>query len=228
MGITHISWRYDSAGRRHGCNLASIFHIVFCMGCVCELLHNFLYDIEYRICGHTEASSSTCSSKASPFHKLFLCLLFRICISPKHLPYTGNFHNDTFSGICAYSPFPFRKHYHILEQLCHKRLVVSRKFFRMDMAEVDCKWLGIFCTNPCDSFIHMCVCRNSAFLDRSIRKDDLLVSMNLCEDSIRYCNCVDHKSVVFCKCCHISKFICGCGLCNTQFSSLLMHKGSFG
>jgi hypothetical protein len=216
-----------NVGRNSGHNLVFASRIISCMEFAYEPNRSFPCGIEFHTCGHMEASLSTCSNKGPLFHKQSWFLLFHICIWQTRLPCTGNFHNDTFSYTCVHNPFLSHKHYRTQEQLCHKQLVVSRKSFRMDKVEVDCKWLDIFCTIPCGSSLRKYVYHNSAFLDRLIHKGDLMALMSFCVDSIQYCNCAGRKSVFFCRCYRISKFICGCELCSIRFSSSSIHRDNF-
>ena len=226
-GIQRISWMGGNAD--HNSDRSPVFasRIIFCMECFCEPTRSFPCGIGFHICVHMEVSLNTCSNKGPLFRKLSWFLLFHICIWQKRPPCTGNFHNDTFSYTCGRNPFLFHKHYRTREQLYHRQLVVLRKSFHMDKVEADCKWLDIFCTIPCGNFIRKYVSHNSAFLGRLIRKDDLMASMSFCVNSIKYCNCAGRKSVFFCICYHISKFICGCELCSIRFFSWSIHRDNF-
>jgi len=101
-------------------------------------------------------------------------------------------------------------------------------FYHKDMTVLDYKLLDIFCTIPYDNFLHMCVFHNSAFLDMSINMDDLLVLMNVYEDSIKCYNYVVHKIFFVYIHCHISKFICGYELYNIIFFLMLTHINNLG
>lgn len=135
--------------------------------------------------------------------------------------------NGKLFHIYVHTPLIFNIHYCILVLLFHKLLVALRRFFHKDMVVIDCKWLGTFYINPCDSSHRKCVYHNWAFLGKLISKGDLQVLMSFCGDNIQYYNYAFHRIFSFYKHYHTSEFICDYGLCNIIFFLKLNHKNSF-
>ena len=96
------------------------------------------------------------------------------------------------------------------------------------MVEVGSRWRGTFCTDPCDNFTRNCVYCNLAFFGKLVRKYDLLVCLSFCEGNIQCYSCVVRSFAFFYTHCRISRFICGCELCNIRSFLMLSRTGSFG